>query len=74
MNSNDGDGWDGGFEDLIDSGEGVEELYIGAEQRYDMEQGHVPYPSFATRPSIPGKRRVAGMDDMAAPDYEELDE
>ena len=73
MNSIDDNGWDGGFEDLIDSGEGVEELYIGAEQRYDMEQGHIPYPSFATRPDIPGNRKVTGMDDIAAPEDEELD-
>ena len=73
MNSNDGNGWDGGYEEAIDSGEGIDDLHIGAEQPYDMEQGHIPYHRFATRPGIPGSRKATGMDDFAAPEDEELD-
>ena len=73
MNSNDGDGWDGGYEDAIDSGEGVEEQHIGTKQRYDMDQGHVPDPRFADGPGLPGSRKGTNMDDFAAPEDQELD-
>ena len=73
MNSNDCNSYDGGYEEAIDSGEGLEELHIGTEQPYDMEQGHIPDPRFATRPGIPGSRQATGMDGFAAPD-DELDE
>ena len=73
MNSTDGDGWDGGYGEATDSGEGVEELYIGTEQPYDMDQEHIPDPSFATRPGIPGSGQATDMDDIAAPEDEELD-
>lgn len=49
-------GWDGGYEDLVDSGDEVEELYIGPHQLYDMPGGHVPDERFATRHEVPGRR------------------
>lgn len=62
------DGWDGGYEDLVDSGDGVEDLYLGNYQPYDMGQGFIPDPHFATRPSVPGRRTQFDINDVATPD------
>lgn len=68
MNEDADYGWDGGYEDLVDSGDGVEEIYIGPLQRYDMDEGHVPDGRFATRPVVPGRRPELEIESSATQD------
>lgn len=58
--------YDGGWEELVDSGDGIEEILIGPEQRYDVPQGHVPHERFATRHAVPGRRGDLDIENIAS--------
>lgn len=45
-------GWDGGWEDAVDSGQGLGDLMLGPVHPYDRNDGYTPAPRWATRTSL----------------------
>lgn len=43
------EGWDGGWEEAVDGGEGLGELMLGPVHPYDRNDGYAPAPRWATR-------------------------
>ncbi|HTO00457.1 MAG TPA: hypothetical protein VL068_07265 [Microthrixaceae bacterium] len=56
MGTNPDNDYDGGWEDIVDSGDGFEDILLGPQQRYDMAHGHVPDKRFATRTALRARR------------------
>lgn len=46
------EGWEGGWEEAVDGGEGLGELMLGPVHPYDRNDGYAPAPRWATRPGL----------------------